>query len=89
MRWVLAMLLIFADSLPAGPEEGKAAAEAFLAQQKVKLSTPNYQEGANYIAGMKYERETEKHATWQQNQNIAPSCLEQTGAQQAMSENMG
>ena len=89
MRWVLAMLLLFADSLPAGPEEGKAAAEAFLAQQKIKLSTPNYQEGANYIAGMKYERETEKHATWQQNQNIAPSCLEQTGAQQAMSENMG
>ena len=90
MRWMLFLLLLFANTAKASPEKGKVEAEKFLQDPKIKqVNTPNYQMGANQIGQMRYERESNKHAVWQQNQNIDPTRLEQIGANQAMSERIG
>ena len=90
MKLILVACLIFAKLLYASPEEGKAAIEDFLQDPTVKnVAAPNYQTGANYIGNMKYEIETEKHLTWQQNQNVDPTNLEQLGANQAVQEKIG
>lgn len=90
MKLIFATLLIFINTLQAKPEEGQAAAQAFLQDPTVKnLTAPNYQTGANHIGNMKYEREPEKHKTWQQNQSVDASQLAQTGAQQAMQQQVG
>ncbi len=90
MRLMVAVLLVFINSLQAKPEEGQAAAEAFLQDPTVKnIAAPNYQAGANHIGNMKYEREPEKHATWQKNQSIDSSQLEQKGATEAMQQQVG
>ena len=90
MRLVVAILLMFGQSLQAKPEEGKVFAEAFLQDPTIKnLAAPNYQTGVNYIGNMKYEIEPEKHATWQRNQSIDPGNLEQMGAKQAIEQPVG
>ena len=90
MRWAVVLLLVFAHGMQASPEKGKLEAEKFLQDPKIKqINTPNYQLGANHIGQMKYELEPHKHGVWQQNQNIDPTRLEQTGANQAMLEKIG
>jgi hypothetical protein len=87
---MVAVLLVFINSLQAKPEEGQAAAEDFLQDPTVKnIAAPNYQAGANHIGNMKYEREPEKHAAWQKNQSIDASQLEQKGAAEAMQQQVG
>lgn len=90
MRFILVITLMFINPLYANPEKGKAAIDLFLQDQQIKnLTEARYQAGTDYISQMKYEKETEKHATWQQNQSINPANLEQIGATQAMQEMVG
>lgn len=90
MIWIVVLLLVFSNNAKASPEEGKLEAEKFLQDPKIKqINAANYQAGANHIGQMKYEREPNKHAVWQQNQNIDPTRLEQVGANQSMSEKIG
>ena len=91
MKLLVTGFLMFMQLLHATtPEEGKAAVDVFLQDPTVKnLVAPNYQTGANYIGNIKYEKETQKHKIWQQNQNIEPKNLEQAGATYGIHENIG
>lgn len=90
MILIIAGLLLFTDLLQASPEDGKLEAEKFLQDQKIQqINTPNYQAGADHVSNMQYVREPEKHAVWQQNQQVDPASLDKIGTERAMHEKIG